>query len=51
MAWCAPCEEIRQKAGGWTDEAATAADLKIVCLPCYRKQISEHNLRLEEPPD
>jgi hypothetical protein len=51
IAWCARCEEIRKKAGGWTWEAVTGAELKLVCLPCYREHLARDNVSLEAPPE
>ncbi len=34
-AWCDSCEAVVTKLGEWTDDAAAAAGIKVVCSECY----------------
>lgn len=34
-AWCAACEALFDRDGGWSDEASAHADIKLICGQCY----------------
>jgi hypothetical protein len=34
-AWCAACERVRSKHGGWNEESEALISVKLVCGGCY----------------
>jgi hypothetical protein len=34
-AWCAACEEVRQRAGGWNDESEALVKITLICDVCF----------------
>jgi hypothetical protein len=41
--WCAECDEVLTAIGGdWTDEACTAANIKLVCVECFASLRERH---------
>lgn len=40
-AYCDACDARLEAAGGeWIDEVVTAADIKLICEPCFRRTLS-----------
>jgi len=35
QGWCAACEEVRLKAGGWNDESEAHASIRLICSGCF----------------
>ncbi len=33
--WCAACEVIRRRVGGWNDESEAYAGVTLICSECY----------------
>jgi hypothetical protein len=39
QAWCLGCHAVQMEEGGWTDRSLALADLRPVCLACYRETL------------
>lgn len=48
MAWCNKCHTVLTRESGWSPEAKTFADMKIVCTPCYDQTLERHTSFLLE---
>ena len=40
QAWCKQCDDLLVKEGDWTDALTAQADIKLVCLQCYKERLS-----------
>jgi hypothetical protein len=36
-AWCAACEKVRARAGGWNDESESVARVTMICVECFER--------------
>jgi hypothetical protein len=47
--WCAECERVRVKCGGWTDESETFAGITLACEHCFEEFRSRNTTGDEVP--
>lgn len=40
QAWCKQCDDLLVKEGDWTDALTAQADIKLVCLQCYKERLT-----------
>lgn len=40
QAWCKQCDDLLVKEGDWTEALTELADIKLVCLQCYKERMS-----------
>ena len=44
-AWCAECESVRQKQGGWDDVSEGFAKVTMICSECFERARARNSLR------
>jgi hypothetical protein len=37
QAWCDACERVRAREGEWNDRSEAFADIRLICLDCFRQ--------------